>query len=122
MSRRGRRSSKNIVDIDEGFGDDNLTLTGDRGIYFSYDGQRRQEELLNISHKKRRLEPSSLNDALAQWIPVPDEDFSEDLARNPLPDDASQTQVHGILGKRKEYVSTVRIESVYLEIFIDFLP
>ncbi|KAJ6495718.1 hypothetical protein C8R47DRAFT_974024 [Mycena vitilis] len=56
----------------EGEDTEDATVTGDRGIYLSADGNRRNEELLNQSHKKRRLKvkPSSLHDSLAQWIPV----------------------------------------------------
>ncbi|KAK6992838.1 CxC2 domain-containing protein [Favolaschia claudopus] len=101
MRRRAlRERNRNLVDVDDAYGGIEYTLTGDRGIYISTDGRRREEEFLNITHKKRRLEPSSLDDQLAQWIPTPDDDFNEDDARAPLPQNES------ILGKRKRYVST----------------
>ncbi|KAJ7882725.1 hypothetical protein B0H13DRAFT_1890747 [Mycena leptocephala] len=43
----------------------------DRGVYFSSDGQRRTEELLNVRHKKRKLGPSGLKDVWAEWVPMP---------------------------------------------------
>ncbi|KAJ7116241.1 hypothetical protein C8R43DRAFT_1137919 [Mycena crocata] len=77
--------SKQVVDSCVGVdGEDaqNSTLTGDRGIYISGDGQRRTEELLNLAHKKRRirLRPSGLKDSLAEWKPVADEDIESEVA------------------------------------------
>ncbi|KAJ6451562.1 hypothetical protein C8R45DRAFT_1057108 [Mycena sanguinolenta] len=46
------------------------TLVTDHGIYFSQDGMHRKEELLNIAHKKQKLVPTELDDALAVWTPV----------------------------------------------------
>ncbi|KAK6975118.1 CxC2 domain-containing protein [Favolaschia claudopus] len=99
MLRRAalRDRNQNLPDVDDDYGGAEFTVVGDRGIYLSSDGHRREEELLNISHKKRRLEPSSLDDQLALWIPVPDGNFDEDEARAPPPT---------TLGKRKQYVST----------------
>jgi hypothetical protein len=107
MRRVGRHRYKDVIDFDE---DDesfvDATLAADRGIYFSSDGLRRNTELLNVTHKKRRLNPTELQDELADWIPVPDKDFTEDGARNPpRPDTSGGTST--ILGKRKEYISTV---------------
>ncbi|KAK6988081.1 CxC2 domain-containing protein [Favolaschia claudopus] len=100
MHRRALRERKlNLLDVDDDYGGVDFTVIGDRGIYLSLDGYRREEELLNVSHKKRRLEPSNLDDQLALWIPVPDEDFNEDEARAPPSESAT-------LGKRKQYVST----------------
>ncbi|KAF7335028.1 CxC2 domain-containing protein [Mycena venus] len=70
------RSSK-YIDTQIGFeGQDASTskVTGDRAIFISDDGERQTERLDNIAHKKRRvhLNPSALDDALAQWIPVAD--------------------------------------------------
>jgi hypothetical protein len=76
MSRRGRLCSKNIVDFEEG--DNDLMLTADRRMCFSSDGQWCEEELLNLSHKKRHLIPMSLEDQLAQWIPIPEDNFTEE--------------------------------------------
>ncbi|KAJ7675296.1 hypothetical protein B0H17DRAFT_1207804 [Mycena rosella] len=57
------------------------TPSADRGVYFSADGRRRQEELLNIRHKKRRVQPSELADSYGEWIPVPrdEEEEGEDI-------------------------------------------
>jgi hypothetical protein len=99
MHRVGRHAHKNVVDLGE---DDNCDSRqiADRGVYFSSDGQRRREELLNVRHKKRRLGPSALKDVWAEWVPMPDGDFGED---------APETVVNPstVLGKRKEYASTV---------------
>ncbi|KAK7053548.1 CxC2 domain-containing protein [Favolaschia claudopus] len=104
MRRALRPRDQNVpdIDVDDDYGGAEFTLTGDRGIYLSADGQRREEELLNVAHKKRRLEPSNLQDQLAQWIPQPDENFDEEQARAPLPQGTQGT----VLGKRKQYVST----------------
>ena len=102
MPGRRRKSKDTDIDIDEDLGEDDFTLIGDRGIYLSTDGERRREELLNTVHKKRRLDPSALNDNLAVWIPVPDTDFTEDSIPAIL--DGQQ-----VLGKRKQYTSTVRV-------------
>jgi hypothetical protein len=74
-------------------------------VYFSQDGQRRREELLNVSHKKRRLNPSNLSDALGSWIPTPEQEFTEENALEPPPEIV--VDLASVLGKRKEYVSTV---------------
>ncbi|KAJ7021073.1 hypothetical protein C8F04DRAFT_1195832 [Mycena alexandri] len=52
------------------------TRTGDHGILISDDGERRAETLRNITYKKRRirLRPDKLNDSLAAWIPVQEDD------------------------------------------------
>ncbi|KAJ7712962.1 hypothetical protein DFH07DRAFT_974843 [Mycena maculata] len=64
-------------------GEDATVLTADRDVYFSSNVRQRREELLNVSHKKQCMEPSELDDGLAQWIPVPDEDM-EDLMNDVL--------------------------------------
>ncbi|KAK6980525.1 hypothetical protein R3P38DRAFT_3235631 [Favolaschia claudopus] len=81
--RRGRPAftNLNLGDIEEESNVDNFAVTADRGIYISIDGRRRNEELLNISHKKRRLEPRNLNDNLAEWIPIPEDNFAEEDVR-----------------------------------------
>ncbi|KAJ7492940.1 hypothetical protein B0H11DRAFT_2228263 [Mycena galericulata] len=101
----GRRAEKDFVDI--GVGDDALeetTRTADLAIYFSSDGRRREEEFLNISHKKRRVKPSELDDSYAQWIPVPDAAYEdvEGLDSSPMDGVASSTGAR----KRKEYASS----------------
>ncbi|KAJ7722085.1 hypothetical protein B0H16DRAFT_1737899 [Mycena metata] len=70
--RAGRRRGGNFditVDVDEG------EAAADLGIYYSADGRRRTEEMLNITHKKRRLEPQQLDDTYTEWIPVPEDDM-----------------------------------------------
>ncbi|KAJ7837463.1 hypothetical protein B0H13DRAFT_1912461 [Mycena leptocephala] len=76
----GRRR---FVDIDVG-GDDfqPTSVTSDRGIYFSSDGRRREEELLNVTHKKRRVQPSKLNDSYGEWIPIPDDSLDDEESRD----------------------------------------
>ncbi|KAJ7652310.1 hypothetical protein B0H17DRAFT_1214975 [Mycena rosella] len=103
MNRRGRPRTKNIVDIDED-NDYQNNFTADRGIYFSADGERRHEEVLNLRHKKRRLEPIELDDTLGQWVPVPDDDYEEDAHDMPA---AVPSLAPTVLGKRKEYISTM---------------
>ncbi|KAK7008533.1 CxC2 domain-containing protein [Favolaschia claudopus] len=107
-----RDRNRNSLDVDDDYGGAEFTLSGDRGFYLSSDGQRRQEELLNVAHKKRRLEPSNLDDQLAQWIPTPDDGFNEEEARAP----PTVT-----LGKRKEYVSTRDPMSLWRPLKGDFL-
>ncbi|KAJ6503118.1 hypothetical protein DFH09DRAFT_1252002 [Mycena vulgaris] len=83
----------------------------DRGIYLSTDGERRQEELLNLMHKKRRMEPTELNDALAEWVPVPDDGCMEEgVDAGPHVGESADTSV---LGKRKVYVSTTDPMSLF---------
>jgi hypothetical protein len=105
MSRPGR-IPRTLVDIDDGDDDLDTEFVADRGIYVSADGERQQEELLNVSHKKRKLVPSALDDVLASWTPVPDNEFTED---EPTPSVYAEAEPQGltVLGKRKEYVSTV---------------
>lgn len=101
MRRRpGRPAYKNLVDLGEDDAYD-AQRVADCGIYFSSDGLRMTEEVRNVRHKKRRVEPSDLNDALAEWVPVREEGFSEDAVAEGAADPAT------VLGKRKVYTSTV---------------
>ncbi|KAJ7430144.1 hypothetical protein B0H11DRAFT_2166577 [Mycena galericulata] len=89
MSRnRGGRPRVRPTDNDfaaAGFGDGEETVvTADRGVYFSLDGRRRQDELLNVSHKKRCVNPNALDDRLAQWIPIPDDDLASTDEEPPI--------------------------------------
>ncbi|KAK7043444.1 CxC2 domain-containing protein [Favolaschia claudopus] len=117
QNRRGRPalSALNLGDIDEASNVDNLSAVGDKGIYLLSDGNR-QEELLNVSHKKRRLVPSKLDDQWAEWIPVPDEGFTEEDA---VAFDGEQAAA--VLGKRKEYVSSRDPMSLWHPLMGDFL-
>ncbi|KAJ7764957.1 hypothetical protein DFH07DRAFT_770232 [Mycena maculata] len=84
------------------------TLSADRAIYFSADDDRRQEELLNVAHKKRCVQPGELQDSYGQWIPVPEADY-EDAEGHPGDEgelrvmDAVSSESTG--RKRKEYAS-----------------
>jgi hypothetical protein len=103
----GRRP--NFVDIDIAEETPRSTLTADRGVYFSADGLRRQEELLNVAHKKRRIQPSQLVDAYGEWIPLPEDGHQEDDS-GPNPID-SVVSVSGT--KRKAYASSVRDQNLF---------
>ncbi|KAJ7017500.1 hypothetical protein C8F04DRAFT_1279279 [Mycena alexandri] len=96
--------SQRLVDVSIGFRDEDQTQLGaDRGVHISMDGNRRAEELLNITHKKRRLNPKHLNDMLARWIPAEDEeDLETDLADqiSAVPEDLTSS------AKRKCYTSS----------------
>lgn len=102
---RGRPRHKSVADDYLGGEDETeVSLTADRGIYVSQDGLRRTDELLNVAHKKRRLNPSQLNDPLASWIPVPD-DLTEEGVDVPA---ETVIQVEAIgARKHKECASTV---------------
>ncbi|KAJ6506112.1 hypothetical protein DFH09DRAFT_1375123 [Mycena vulgaris] len=110
-SRQGRFPYKDLVDFSTEEDATTSRLTADRGIYFSSDGLRRQEELLNVSHKKRRVQPSELVDSWGQWILLPDGDRDDDGVEV---DDGvydpgavqSESADPATLGKRKEYGST----------------
>jgi hypothetical protein len=108
MSRnRGGRPRRDAIDIDFMAEDDEpnpVELVADHGIYFSADGRRRDEELHNISHKKRRVKPSELKDSFAEWIPVPDEDY---VGGEPVAEMPEETVADSVLGKRKFYASSV---------------
>ncbi|KAJ7840769.1 hypothetical protein B0H13DRAFT_2366052 [Mycena leptocephala] len=99
-----RFRSQKMVDVDIGFGNKNLSrLVADEGVYISTDGNRRADELLNMTHKKRRLNPKHLHDRFAQWIPVDDtNDFESDLADqiSAVPDNLTSS------AKRKAYTSS----------------
>ncbi|KAJ7836106.1 hypothetical protein B0H14DRAFT_3705441 [Mycena olivaceomarginata] len=117
---------KNSVDLDynETSANDSL-LVADRGVYFSLDGLRRTEEVVHNRQKKRRLAPTALNDSLADWVPVPDQDFSEDsafIATAASGGDPIEPPI--VLGKRKQYASTVNPMSLFrpmMGFFVDEL-
>ncbi|KAJ7176163.1 hypothetical protein C8R43DRAFT_1084657 [Mycena crocata] len=82
-------------------------VVADRGIYFSSDGRRRKEELLNVAHKKQRLQPTDMQDSLGRWIPVPDgADFAAAAAELGDEDSRPREDETTVLGRRKEYAST----------------
>jgi hypothetical protein len=103
---RGGRPRRDSSPIDIAVDDAHLDapdVVADHGIYFSADGRRREEELLNISHKKRRVKPSDLADSFAEWIPVRVEDFE-----NNQESEAQEVSIDvTVLGKRKKYASSV---------------
>ncbi|KAJ7474592.1 hypothetical protein B0H11DRAFT_2235964 [Mycena galericulata] len=104
MNPGGRPGIRGGVDIDtEDASSGNSGLAADRGIYFSDDGRRRQEELLNVAHKKRRVQPSELADSFALWIPVEGEGFDSEVITEPA---EPENDAVGVLGKRKQYAGT----------------
>ncbi|KAJ7666200.1 hypothetical protein DFH06DRAFT_1127328 [Mycena polygramma] len=94
----------NIVDIDVGDNVRGSTLTADRGVYFSSDGRRREEQLLNVAHKKRRVMGTERVDDYGEWIPVPEEGFADGEAEAQVIDAVSSVPGR----KRKQYASSVR--------------
>ncbi|KAJ6547928.1 hypothetical protein DFH09DRAFT_1087397 [Mycena vulgaris] len=92
-----------------------LRYSASSGIYLSLDGQRRTEELLNVTHKKRCLAPGDLRDPLAQWVPGRDDDFGEEEARCPPPFEPAAVLGEDpvLLLKRKEYASTTDPMSLF---------
>jgi hypothetical protein len=84
---------------------EDATLTADRGVYFSSDGRRRKEELLNVVHKKRRVNITELDDSLAIWTPV-SVDEVDGLTDGPTAE--TDDPPPSVLGKRKTYESSVR--------------
>ncbi|KAJ7024932.1 hypothetical protein C8F04DRAFT_1269809 [Mycena alexandri] len=96
-----------VVDVD--FGEDpreTTTVIADHGVYFSADGRRRQEEYLNVTHKKRRVQPSELADSYGHWIPVPEDGYDglEGVSSNSLSPLDAVTSV--ATKKRKIYASS----------------
>jgi hypothetical protein len=98
------------VDVTVGFdeADPMGHVSADRGVYISNDGLRHANTLWNVGQKKRRLTPGKLNDPLANWVPVPDEDdgIGEDTLNDM--DQVSGTQ------KRKRYESSVGVLTFYI--------
>ncbi|KAJ7791595.1 hypothetical protein B0H14DRAFT_3500285 [Mycena olivaceomarginata] len=97
-----KRSTTLFVGTDEN--NEDTSLTADRGVYFSADGRRRNEELMNVAHKKRRMNPTELDDSLAVWTPVAldEEEFVPDASTAETDDSAAPT----IPAKRKKYESS----------------
>jgi hypothetical protein len=96
-------------DVDTEVGGDPLedtTLVADRGVYFSSDGLRRHEELLNMAHKKCCVQPAALSDSYDEWIPVPEEGYNDDENR-----DSAEHPINVVDSqpgtKRKVYASSV---------------
>jgi hypothetical protein len=119
MNRGGRpRADAVPSDYDAGFADeDEATLIADPGVYFSADGRRRQDVLLNVSHKKRRLQPTGLDDPLAALIPVPEDQVDTSFAEEEEPDISDP-----VLGdKCKHYEGSVSFFFCYLHFFL-FIP
>ncbi|KAJ6449029.1 hypothetical protein C8R47DRAFT_999334 [Mycena vitilis] len=113
------RSSR-FVDTSVGIGGENpteSTPTGDRGILISDDGARRIESLRNITYKKRRvrLRPDKLNDSLAEWIPVLEDNELGDELRAALDEISAES------GKRKSYTSSDNPMAEFQEIQQDVL-
>ncbi|KAJ6567629.1 hypothetical protein DFH09DRAFT_1247212 [Mycena vulgaris] len=98
------------------------SFSADHGVYYVRD--QRAEELRNVSHKKRRLNPTDLKDNLAQWIPVevdPEEWGGGDAGpdtngqSDDIDDMTGSVEDPVILGKRKKYDSSCRQCGEYLQ-------
>jgi hypothetical protein len=98
-----KRSTTLFVGTDKN--NEDASLTADHSVYFSADGRRCNEELMNVAHKKRRMNPTELDDSLAVWTPVAldEEEFVPDVSTAETDDSAAPT----ILAKRKKYESSV---------------
>jgi hypothetical protein len=107
MNRIGRHPHKNLPDFSTSDGAEEEVTTADHVFYLSSDGLRRQEERLNLTHKKRRVKPSELEDSYAQWIPVNDDGFEDEEMAGGAREDDGEEEERPTLGKRKEYASTV---------------
>lgn len=117
MSNRGGRPKKDAVEFDFSGHSAPKDYTADHGIYISTDGRREAHEMLH-PRKHRRVCPSTLDDYLADWTPVVEEDNpAAYYASNAFPDNVSdgtrpvETVVEVQLEeeKRKRYLSSVRI-------------
>ncbi|KAJ7711055.1 hypothetical protein B0H16DRAFT_1745452 [Mycena metata] len=83
-------------------------VAADRGVEFSADGRRRQEFLLNVTHKKHRLEPTQLDDRLAFWIPVPEDQVDTGDGGEAGQDADDSDSENGVVGeKRKRYNGSI---------------
>ncbi|KAJ7805542.1 hypothetical protein B0H13DRAFT_2387660 [Mycena leptocephala] len=122
LSFRGSRYVDAAVGMDGEAAHDS-TRTGDRGIFISDDGERLSETLRNVTYKKRRVRllPEALNNSLAQWIPVlqDDDELSEDL-RATL-DSISSGPETDASGKRKTYDSSDNPIAEFASVQQDFL-
>ncbi|KAJ7735174.1 hypothetical protein B0H16DRAFT_1731438 [Mycena metata] len=87
--------------------EEETALVADRGVYFSADGLQRQEELLNVVHKKRRVQPTELEDLYAEWIPVPDEGYEDTDSRDSESNPINAVDATPSSNKRKLYASSV---------------
>ncbi|KAJ7708492.1 hypothetical protein B0H14DRAFT_2646627 [Mycena olivaceomarginata] len=89
---------------------EDITLTADVGVYFSATLGKRREELLNVSHKKRKLQLQELDDTLAEWKlvnpDVHDWDHTPDAAAD-LASESSAPATPTVLGKHKTYESSM---------------
>ncbi|KAJ7234341.1 hypothetical protein C8J57DRAFT_1531743 [Mycena rebaudengoi] len=104
---RGGRPRRDSSPIDFSVEDDvpdSMEVVADHGVYFSADGRRRDEEMLNVSHKKRRVKPSDLDDSFGLWTPVPDDDFQSEVVVEEIP--VPVIEQDSVLGKRKHYASS----------------
>jgi hypothetical protein len=81
----------------------------DVGLYMSRDG-RRVEQAFTSPKKKCRIAPSALDDTFASWLPGIEMDQGDDAVAHVVCDPE-------VLGKRKQYLSSVR----YCPISTDYL-
>lgn len=85
----------------------------DVGIYVSNDGARAHRDVGN--QKRRRIDPSQLDDPLAQWTPVDDLENFYNGDNDFADDEDTSSSIPGVvadderLGKRKRYLSSVSI-------------
>ncbi|KAJ7081651.1 hypothetical protein B0H15DRAFT_924210 [Mycena belliarum] len=82
-------------------------LTSDRAIYPSSDGLRASQHDVNVTPKKRRLDPANLEDPYANWVPLPE--TGEPLAADGWRQDGmiEEEEVDPVTGvKTKRYLSS----------------
>ncbi|KAJ7711507.1 hypothetical protein B0H16DRAFT_1480292 [Mycena metata] len=107
MNRGGRPradAAQQNYDVSFQHDQEENAVAADRGVEFSADGRRRQEFLLNVTHKKRRLEPTQLDDRLAFWIPVPEDQVDTGDGGEAGQDADDSDGENGVVGeKRKRY-------------------
>ncbi|KAJ7115521.1 hypothetical protein C8R43DRAFT_1138146 [Mycena crocata] len=120
---RGRTTTSQHATLYVDTNDDteDVTLSADRGVYFSSDMARRKEELMNIAHKKRRLESTDA-DELAEWSPVEVPEVGLTPGDPVATESSDSTPV--VLGKRKTYDSStdpMRLWRPLAQFFLDEL-
>ncbi|KAJ7701888.1 hypothetical protein B0H17DRAFT_1128104 [Mycena rosella] len=95
--------------------------TADRAIYPSTDSWRAAGESVNFTAKRRRIEPTELNDTFGNWIPVPDD--GESLGVHGYSDsDSESDDLDPATGlKRKRYRTSDDPDRVWCELKQMFL-
>jgi hypothetical protein len=117
MSRyKQRRTRHDNGDASVHYEETSEELTADHTIFASADSLWLTQLAINVGAKKRRIEPSDLEDPYANWDPVPegDQGWTEEEAGEELEGD-EEGEVDPVTGaKRKRYQSSV---SRYLSFF-----